>query len=130
MELNKKLQFHPFVVSRKTGKYVAHTDKQNVSQGKVVTDDVSDGFDVIINDVLSGRSGSDVFFDQRSNQKYAVSYTPIDRTDWSVVCYAPYSDFYSGAEKINDTGATLSTVNTKVQEAITAIGTQVDLFTV
>ena len=35
-----------------------------------------------------------------------------------------------GAEKINDTGATLSTVNTKVQEAITVIGTQVDLFTV
>ena len=91
---------HPFVVSRKTGKYVAHTDKQNVSQGKVVTDVVSDGFDVIINDVLSGRSGSDVFFDQRSNQKYAVSYTPIDRTDWSVVCYAPYSDFYSGIDNL------------------------------
>ncbi len=91
---------HPFVISRKTGKYVAHVDKQNVADGKVVKDVVSDGFDEIIDKVLTGSSGTGVFFDQRSKQKYAVSYYPIERTAWSVVCYAPYSDFYSGIDSL------------------------------
>lgn len=91
---------HPFVISRKTGKYVAHEDKVNVVEGRVVKDIVSDGFDEIIDKVLTGSSGTGVFFDQRSSQKYAVSYTPIERTDWSVVCYAPYSDFYSGLDSL------------------------------
>jgi len=94
---------HPFIMSRKTGKYVAHTNKQNVIDGKVVIDVVSDGFDEVIRKVLTGASGTGVFFDQNSNQKYAVSYTPIDRTEWSVVCYAPYKDFYSGLESLLNT---------------------------
>ncbi|WP_191017202.1 methyl-accepting chemotaxis protein [Treponema zioleckii] len=94
---------HPFIISRKTGKYVAHTNKQNVIDGKVVIDVVSDGFDEVIRKVFKGDSGTDVFFDQNSNQKYAVSYTPIDRTEWSVVCYAPYKDFYSGLDSLLQT---------------------------
>ncbi|MCR5290826.1 MAG: HAMP domain-containing protein [Treponema sp.] len=102
---------HPFVMSRKTGKYVAHVNEKNVADGIVVEQIVSDGFKAIIKKVLQGGSGTGVFFDQKSNQKYAVSYTPIDRTDWSVVCYAPYSDFFSGISNLLKTMILLTVIS-------------------
>ncbi|MCR5290996.1 MAG: HAMP domain-containing protein [Treponema sp.] len=87
---------HPFIISRKSGKYVAHENQQLVADEKIVEDEVCEGFKPIIKKVLAGESGADVFYNEKTKQKYAVSYYPIERTEWTAICYAPYNDFYNG----------------------------------
>ncbi|MCR5724055.1 MAG: methyl-accepting chemotaxis protein [Treponema sp.] len=87
---------HPFVISRKSGKYVAHEDNQLIADEKIVENEVSNGFKPIIREAMTGGTGTEVFYDEVAKQKYAVSYRPIDGTEWTAICYAPYNDFYSG----------------------------------
>ena len=87
---------HPFVVSRVSGKYVAHSDVKVVENQTNIMDDASEGFKPIIERILSGEKGAEVYYDERTKTKYAVSYLPIDRCNWSAVCIAPYKDFYNG----------------------------------
>lgn len=87
---------HPFVLSRLSGKYVAHENEKLVSDGVVADENVSAGFKPIIAKIKSGASGTEVFYDERAKAKYAVAYQPIDGSNWAAVCLAPYSDFYSG----------------------------------
>ena len=87
---------HPFVVSRKTGKYVAYQNQELVENGTLVEDDFCDGFKPVLQNILAGKAGAEVFYNEIRKENYAVSYEPIEGSDWSAVCIAPYADFYSG----------------------------------
>ncbi len=87
---------HPFIVSRKTGKYVAHEDSTFVQDEVDVSDNASQGFKPVIKRILAGEAGAEVYYDEIAKEKFAVSYEPIEGSEWTVVCRAPYNDFYSG----------------------------------
>lgn len=87
---------HPFVINRKTGKFVAHADTQLIKDGKSITDDASENFKPVIELIKSGQSLATVYYDEIDKMKYSVAFQPVPECDWSVVVKAPYSDFYSG----------------------------------
>ena len=87
---------HPFVISRKTGKYVAHENQKYVENSINVSDNTSVGFKPVLEKIISGESGAEVFYDEIENRKFAVAYQAIDDCDWTAVCVAPYGDFYNG----------------------------------
>ncbi len=87
---------HPFVVSRTSGKFVAHESIQVIADGVKIQDYFSEEFSSIMEPLMAGEIGTGVFYDALSKTKYAVSYTPIKDSDWTAVCLAPYEDFFSG----------------------------------
>ena len=89
---------HPFVINRKTGKMVAHEDQKYVEEQRVVTDDIPAGLRPAIEKVMNGESGAGVYYDETNKMKLAVAYQQIDDSDWAVVCFAPYNDFYKGID--------------------------------
>ena len=91
---------HPFVVSRTSGKYIAHEKQEYVKDGLVVVDQASSGFKPVLEKVLSGATGTEVYYDEAAKMKMAVAYQPITGSAWSVVCVAPYTDFYSGISEL------------------------------
>ncbi|MBB5226831.1 methyl-accepting chemotaxis protein [Treponema ruminis] len=86
----------PFVISRKSGKYVAHADQKLVENEVVVADSAPQGFKEVLQKILSGDAGAGVYYDEIAKEKMAVAYQPIQGCEWSAVCVAPYNDFYSG----------------------------------
>ena len=91
---------HPFVISRKSGRYVAHENQKLVEDNTVASDLASEGFKPVIARIMNGETAAEVFYDEAEKKKYAVSYQPIDGSDWSAVCLAPYADFYNGITEL------------------------------
>lgn len=91
---------HPFIISRKTGKYVAHSQQDFVINSVNIEENASQGFMPIIKHIMDGDSATETFYDEIQKQKFSVSYAPIGNTDWAVVCMAPYSDFYGGITEL------------------------------
>ncbi|MBP5441784.1 MAG: methyl-accepting chemotaxis protein [Treponema sp.] len=89
---------HPYVVNRKTGAYVAHEVQDNVNEGKLISDEASPEFLPIIERIQAGDTDTAIYKDSATGIKYSVAYRPVEGCDWTVVCVAPYSDFYSGLE--------------------------------
>ncbi len=89
---------HPYVINRISGKFVAHADKKYVEDQKTINDDASEGFKPVIQRIMNGEKGAEVYYDEIKKQKFAVSYLPVEETNWSAVCVAPYKDFYNGIE--------------------------------
>ena len=87
---------HPYVVNRVTGAYVAHEVQDNVNEGKLITDDAAPEFLPIIERIQAGDTDTASYTDSSDGVKYSVAFRPIQGCDWTVVCVAPYSDFYSG----------------------------------
>ena len=80
---------HPFVINRKTGKFVAHADTQLIKDGKSITDDASENFKPVIELIKSGQSLATVYYDEIDKMKYSVAFQPVPECDWSVVVKAP-----------------------------------------
>lgn len=91
---------HPFIMSRLSGKYVAHPEERLVADGIIVEDVVSKSFQPIIHKVKNGESGTESYYDDVLKAKFSVTYQPIPGSNWSAVCLAPYSDFYNGITEL------------------------------
>lgn len=88
---------HPFVVSRLSGKFVAHESQDLVANGvKLIDNMTSKGLAPIISDILGGQTATKVFYNEMEHRKFSIAYTPIPMSNWSAICLAPYNDFYSG----------------------------------
>ncbi len=87
---------HPYVINIKTGKFVAHADVDVVKDAKGISDEACEGFKPVIESICRGESGTAVYYDEMQHKKFSVAFQPINDCDWSVVCVAPYNDFYSG----------------------------------
>lgn len=91
---------HPYIVDRKTGAIIAHEDIEKVKSAVKLSDEASAGFKPIVADILNGSSGTIVYFDESVGRKMAVTYQPVKDCSWSVICAAPYSDFYGGISQL------------------------------
>lgn len=91
---------HPFIVSMKTGKYIAHQNEDLPKDGVLATDNVSKGLKSALAKALSGATATEVFYDEMQKQKMTIAYQPVPNTEWAVVCMAPYSDFYGEIKKL------------------------------
>ena len=91
---------HPYVVSRRSGKYVAHEDQKLVENNTLVAEVSSEGFKPVLDRIMKGETAAEVFYNEQQKKKYAVSYQPIEGTEWSAVCVAPYNDFYNGITEL------------------------------
>ena len=88
---------HPFVISMKSGRYVAHTDESLVKDGTAIESTyTSKNFAPILQRIRSGMADTTVYYDEVRKTKYSVAFQPIEGSDWMVVLIAPYKDFYSG----------------------------------
>ena len=91
---------HPYVVDRKTGAIIASEDIEKVKAAVKLVDEASKGFSPIVSDILGGQTGTAVYYDENLGKKMSVAYQPVDGCSWTVVCVAPYSDFYSGVGEL------------------------------
>jgi len=91
---------HPFVVSMKTGNYIAHETQDLVNNSVNIADEAPQGFLPIIDRIKAGETGTAIFYDEINKQKKSVAFQPIKESDWAVVLIAPYDDFYSGLQHL------------------------------
>ena len=90
----------PFVVNNKTGKYVAHADDSLVREGKSFADDASRGMEPVLALIKSGQGGTLVYYDEAQKAQFSATVQPVEGSSWSVVCIAPYNDFYGGIMRL------------------------------
>ena len=91
---------HPFVVNTTTGKYIAHENEDLIKQGESFSMNDVEGFDAIYEDIRSGKAGAGVYYDKKLKQRFSIAYHPVPESNWSVICTAPYSDFFSGISEL------------------------------
>ena len=85
---------HPYVISRTTGNYVAHSDVTYIQEAKCLYDDYPAELEPVIQDIKDGKSNSLMYTDSVTNERCFISYYPVGgNTDWYVICSAPASDF-------------------------------------
>lgn len=87
---------HPFIINRKSGKYVAHENEELIKEGKSIENETCRGMIPVIGRIRAGETSYAVYYDEQSKQKMAAAFQPIPETDWSVVLIAPYKDFFGG----------------------------------
>ena len=92
---------HPYVINRKTGNYVAHSDVTYIQEAKCLYDEYPAEMEPIIQEIKDGKSNSVMYTDATTKEEYLVSYYPVGgNTDWFVVCSAPASDFLGGLNEL------------------------------
>lgn len=91
---------NPFVVSRKTLKYIAHSNQDLVANGGSWLDGASKGVQSVIQGVQAGNTGAGSFYDETLKQRISFAYAPVPGCTWSSVCMAPYNDFYKGVSDL------------------------------
>ncbi len=105
---------HPRIISTSTGMTVGPTTYDGLSdeeiaaiqetgQGikKEVEGEKTD-WDKMMDSVIAGKSNFEIVKDPVSNEKKVVSYVPVgDESGWSVLCAAPYKEYFAGMARIN-----------------------------
>ncbi|MDE5897798.1 MAG: methyl-accepting chemotaxis protein [Treponemataceae bacterium] len=87
---------HPFIVSMKTGAYIAHEDESFVKDHKQIDDGASQGLLPIIGRIKAGETAYATYYDEQEKRKMSSAFQPVPGTDWSIVLIAPYTDFFGG----------------------------------
>ena len=104
---------HPLIISTTSGMPIGPTTYEGLSAEDVTAIQengaaaLSDGskpktpWDLMMEDVIAGKSGFDILVDPLSNEKKVVSYLPVgDESGWAVVCAAPYEEYFDSLSKI------------------------------
>ena len=104
---------HPRIISTSTGMTIGPTTYDGLSdeeiaaiqetgQGikKEVEGEKTD-WDKMMDSVIAGKSNFEIVKDPVSNEKKVVSYVPVgDESGWSVLCAAPYKEYFEGMTRI------------------------------
>jgi methyl-accepting chemotaxis protein len=91
---------HLQVVSRKSGHTVASTVFDEVTSSQTVEGDAGAEIKPILEKMLNGEVGSDVFVNPANNAKMLAAYRPVPGTDWAILGACGYSDFYGGMTRM------------------------------
>ena len=60
-------------------------------------------WDLMMASVIEGKSGFEILNDPNTNEKKVVSYEPVgDESGWSVLCVAPYGEYYESLTKVTN----------------------------
>lgn len=87
---------HPFIISMKSGAYIAHEDESYVKERKKIYDGASLGLSSIIDRIKAGETAYATYYDEVLKQKMSAAFQPVPETDWAIVLIAPYTDFFGG----------------------------------
>ena len=79
-----------------TGTVVAATDEKRVQSGANLKTSASKALKPLLDGLFAGSIGGGAFMDTSSKSLKIAAYRPVPNTDWSVLCIAPYDDFYHG----------------------------------
>ena len=101
---------HVQVINRKTGHTVASTTFDDVLNFQSVEGDAGDEIKPILQKVLAGETGSDVFVNPANNTQMIAAYRPVPNSDWAVLGVCGYSDFYGGLTRMETITGILSLV--------------------
>ncbi len=92
---------HPGIVNRISGNTIGRAgQEEEVKEGQNSEDDFIKGTELgeVIQDLMAGNSGSRNFHDPFTDLYMTTVYKPIPGTTWSVMCAAPYEDYYGPLE--------------------------------
>ncbi len=88
---------HPVVVNRKEKKAIAWVKSDNsTSEYNFADVDADSEFGKIVEEIISGETDVFVYTDSATGKKMTGSFRPVEGSDWSVFCEAPYEYFYHG----------------------------------
>ena len=110
---------HVQIISRVSGHTIASSDFSQVESFKNVNEDAEDGLRPILQRVMKGESGTQVFVTS-AGTKMITAFCPVSGTDWSVFGACEYKDFYSDIESMSRIISILSTIMIAV--AFAAVG--------
>ena len=91
---------HPYVVDTKTGAIIASEDIEKVKSAVKLSDDAPAEFQPVISRIMSGQSRTEIYYNKNKGMKMSVSYQPVKDCSWTVICEAPYTDFYGGIKEL------------------------------
>lgn len=84
------------VVDRSTRRFVASDDLSEVQSESEIQAEAKESISTYVNDMLNGGTGGGEFYDSQTGERMVTAYAPIENTNWSVLCCAPFNDFYGG----------------------------------
>lgn len=94
---------HPVIVDLTTSLYIA--DLNPAGEGQDGTEsqlDPDSEMGIAINNMVSGKTGTNIFYNPAMKQKLVASYKPVNpenplasETPWTVFCLAPYDAYFS-----------------------------------
>lgn len=91
---------HPFIISMKSGKYVAHENQDFVKNGENAEENADKELQRLIARAKSGETSYCTYFDENKGVKMSVAFQPIPETNWAIVLSAPYNDFFGGINEL------------------------------
>ncbi len=105
---------HPRIISTSTGMTIGPTTYEGLSDeeiaaiqetGQAIKKEVEGektDWDIMMDSVIAGKSNFEIVKDPVSNEKKVVSYAPVgDESGWSVLCTAPYKEYFEGMARIS-----------------------------
>ncbi len=85
---------HPFMINRVSGYTIADADPKYVKKGQKLGESTTGQMNDAIKTTLKGVTGYHIFFEPWRQKDMCASYRPVDGTDWSVFCMAPYDEYF------------------------------------
>lgn len=99
-KINVGKNSHPFIVSMKNGKYVAHENESYVKDGRKIDDGACQGLIPVIERIKSGENAYVTYYDEHKKQKMSAAFQSVPETGWAIVLIAPYNDFFGGIREL------------------------------
>ncbi len=94
---------HIMVIEHVNGNIVASNNFSDVANGKSIQEEAGtdkNGLLKLVIPLMAGETGGSFFIENGTGRKMTGTYSPIEGTDWSVLCYCPYDDFYGALFKM------------------------------
>ncbi|MDO4507331.1 MAG: methyl-accepting chemotaxis protein [Spirochaetales bacterium] len=82
---------HPSIFNRSTKNVIARSEEETA-----IEEEAGPDLERIMENLMGGKTGTDIFFSTTLNKKMICSFEPIPYSDWSVFVAAPYEN-YMGA---------------------------------
>lgn len=96
---------HPKIVNRKTGVMIGSEDVEDIRKKinikNELNENATDDYSNILKSICKGESSWGTY-KNKDGVKMAVAYQPIGSScDWSVICEAPYNDYFGALQKMS-----------------------------
>ena len=102
---------HPTIISTSSGMTIGPTSYDGLSSDEIAdiqengvrkkADDQKTPWGLMMESVIAGKTGFEIVIEPVSKEKKVVSYVPVgDESGWSIVCAAPYSEYFENLSRI------------------------------
>ncbi len=113
---------HPIIISSTSGMPVGRTTYSDMTEEELAAiqeagnpdyvapepaeedpDAPKTPWDLMMESVIAGESGFEILVDPKTNEKKVVAYEPVgDESGWSILCAAPYGEYYESLTKVTN----------------------------